>query len=183
MPVTKAQIDLYRIRTKMESGWNTWGNISLEFGRESVNVMINSDFGHYAYNWTHTGPDPYDFLCRINRDYAMNKLSDGKLYEPDVEKFGDQVKKSILELRYDRSITKEQARDAWDDLIPITTEYNDANAIWTKLIDSDWFNTIFGDYENLPSAQRVRPEIEQFWKYIWLPFVDHLKEQRAKGAA
>ncbi|MBL4701599.1 MAG: DNA cytosine methyltransferase [Phycisphaeraceae bacterium] len=55
MVITKKQIDLYRMRGKCEDGFTTWGNISMELGRESVNVMVNSDFGHYAYNWTHAG--------------------------------------------------------------------------------------------------------------------------------
>lgn len=175
--VNKGQVDIYKIRHDNSC---IWGDITVEFGKTSAQLMINSDYGSYAYNWFSTGENPKQFLCRLNMPYAMEKLSDYKLYEPDTQKYSGEIKKKIIEGRREDYLTKEQARESWDDMLGILDDYPGGDLLFHGLIEHKHFGDVFGDYEALPSATRVKPKHEHFWNNIWIPFVEELMREMAK---
>lgn len=180
MPVvTKQKIDVYKIRHDNSC---VWGDITVEFGKTSAQVMINSDYGSYAYNWFSTGENPKQFLCDINMDYAMEKLSDYKLYEPDTDKYSEEIKNSIIESRKDERMTKEEARTAWDDMLGVLDDYPSGDIMYHSLIEHEHFDKVFGDFEALPSARRVKPKHVHFWEKVWTPFTDALKIEMEKDS-
>jgi len=175
--IEKSKVDIYKIRHK---GSCVWGDITVEFGKTSAQLMINSDYGSYAYNWFSTGENPKKFLCDINMCYAMEKLSDYNLYEPDPYKYSDEIKELIIDSRKGEYLTKEEAREAWDDMLGILDDYPSGDIMYKELIDHKYFNKVFGGFEYLPSATRVKPKHKHFWENIWLPFVDELKRELSK---
>lgn len=171
--IEKSKIDIYKIRHEKRS---IWGNICVEFGESSAILMINSDYGSYAYNWFATGNNPKKFLCGLDMEYAMNKLTEGNLYEPDESKYADEVKKKIIDKRRDGYITKEVAREAWDDMMEILSEYSHSGDIlYHELMSAKHSGKVFIDFEEYPSATRVKPKHQHFWNEIWMPFIEELK--------
>lgn len=181
MIVTKTTTDIYHIRGKTAKGWSTWGDVVLIFGEESVLVIAHTDFGTYGYYWSHTGPNPKKFLCEVDIHYAMNKLTSGNLYEPDPEKYEIEIKKQIIEARFQYLLTKEQARGAWIDMLDILNEHQGGDILFHELINHEHFEIVFGDYDGLPSATRVRPSCRGFWDHIWTPLTEQLSTEIKQG--
>lgn len=174
---TKKQIDLYQIRNEDK---RTWGNISVDFGETSAEIMINSDYGHFAYNWVSTGKNPKSFLCRIEMDYTMKKLCGGRdeIYEPDYEKMERSIKKKIIEQRREIYLTKEEARKAFDDMPEYVQEYRGhLDLIHNSIFEHYLFDKVFGDFENFPDNEKIRSGIVDFWEHIWKPFIEELKKE------
>ncbi|WP_114729495.1 hypothetical protein [Vibrio cholerae] len=173
--VIKTQAELYQVRHKTFGGW---GDIFLICGQESVRVAINSDYGTFAHNWTHCGGDPKEFLTDIDFDYCMKKLTNYKHYVPAPEQYPIEVKQSIIESRREENLTKEEAREAWGDML--NTEHSEGDLYFQELIDHPLFEKVFGATEYLPSAQKVDPCCQDFWDKVWIPFVGQLKEELAQ---
>lgn len=170
--VSKSNIESYLIRNGSD-----WGEIAISIREETVNVMVNSSYGHYAYYWCACGMNPKAFLCKINKGYTLQKLTHGKETEIDEDKCLDQIKQAIIDTRRTGDLTADQAREAWDGMVGVWEDRNGYDIAMGHLIDSKYFEQVFGDYEALPSARRLKPECEFFWEKIWMPFVEELKQE------
>ena len=177
--VIKSQAELYQVR----AGGCTWGDIVLVCGKESVSVMATSDYGSFDYFWSHCGGEPKAFLCGLDFQYTMKKLTNGKLYVPDPDGYEVEIKENIIEARKDESLTKEQARTAWDDMLSHKEAYPEGDLFYQGLVEHNLFEQVFGDYENLPSSEVECCRAVDFWKDIWAPFIAELKEEIAAKAA
>ncbi|GIA99652.1 TPA: hypothetical protein JFP82_002139 [Vibrio cholerae O1] len=177
--VFKTTAELYQIRHEtLES----WGDIFLICGKESVGVSVNSDYGNFGFDVSICGCEPKEFLTRISFDSCMNKLTEYKLYVPAPEQYPVEVKKCIIESRRNKALTKEEAREAWDDMLD--TEHKEGDLYFMELMEHHLFNKVFGEYEHLPSAKKVDPRCQDFWDHVWVPFVAELKEElKASKAA
>lgn len=107
-----------------------------------------TDYGNYAFNWTHHGEDDFREFFAKDRDYdyLVNKLyrmgSEGEL-EFQPEDTVRNIKQSIIESRYHDHMDKEVAREEWDLLNEID---------WTmgEIAQWDWYNkTDFCDASEL----------------------------------
>lgn len=173
MEIVKKTAEVYELRDGF-----AWGHIALVINGETVDVVINSDYGSYAYFWTACGKDPKVFLCQVDMHYAMNKLTSGKMYEPDTDKYQSEIKELIIRRRRDGYLDQHQAREAWDGLLAIIDEYGNGDVLFHELISSDWWGSVFfNDFDNLPSAERVKPQVSGFWEKIWIPFTQELKRE------
>jgi hypothetical protein len=137
-------------------------------------IMINSDYGAYANSWGNMGSPLKQFLCQIGRDYALNKLCDGKTEEFDFDASIKAVKKEIWRMRKDCEITRDDVREAMGEL-PCDDEGQDQfiRRIW----DMDLFKD--GDYPTYLVVERERPQITGFYKNVWIPFTNHLRTEIA----
>lgn len=179
--VIKSEAELYQIRQDT-GGSNGWGDIALVCVKESVRVMINSDFGAYAHVWTHCGGNPKEFLTELDFDYCMKKLTNYKHYVKAPEKYPEEVKKRIIEARRENeSFSKDMARQAWIDML--NADHDSGDLYFQELIDHPFFEDVFGEYEYLPSAEKINPRCQMFWDKVWLPFVEQLKSELAEKAA
>lgn len=176
--VTKSLTELYQVR---HEGGGRWADFSLVCGKESVRIMINSDYGSYSHIWSHCGGCPKTFLTEIDFDYCMKKLTGYKHYVKAPERYPEEVKGRIIEARRERGLTKAEAREAWQDML--NTEFSEGDLYYRELIDHELFEKVFGDYEYLPSAEKVDPCCADFWEHCWLPFIASLKEELAQKAA
>lgn len=168
MKVTKKNIPQYTLR-----GNGTWGVIAIDCVGESVRVMINSDYGDWAYFWSHCGYEPRKFLRNMNMEYAMGKFMGRDLYVKDEEAREVQLKKLVIELRTEGYISKDDARDCWNYFLP-----NDEDDLATTVYESDYFDLLCScDPDMLPSATKVDPLAENFWNDIWKPFIAELENE------
>ena len=175
MTVTKSTSELYQVRSG--KGSLSWGDITLSLGNTSVSVTATSDYGTFDHRWTHCGGEPKQFLCGLDFQYTMKKLTNGGLYVADTEAYGNEIKERIIEARKDDCISKEDARTAWDEMLSIYEEYDGGDLFFHALYDHEFFTVIFGDYEALPSAEKYCNRAVDFWGDVWVPFIDSLKEE------
>ena len=174
MEISKQQVEVYTIRTG-----NDWGQIALVISDPTVNVMANSSYGKYAYFWGACGCHPKEFLCKINRGYALQKMYGNKYLVPDSDKYEEEIKKAIIEARRERDLEPGEARHAWGSMLGILYDYGGGDAMAHELINHEYFEKVFGSYDRLPSATMINPQCQGFWDKIWLPFVAELKTEMA----
>lgn len=139
-------------------------------------ILINSDFGEYAYSWGNMGSPLKQFLCRIGRDYVIDKFTNGKDQEFDFDASIAAAKKEIERMRADCEITNTAAREATDDLPTDNVSQDDfIRRVW----DLELFAN--GDPPSWLVCTRECPQITGFYKYVWTPFVEHLRTEIANG--
>jgi hypothetical protein len=137
-------------------------------------IMINSDYGAYAYSWGNMGSPLKDFLCRIGRNYIITKLTNGKDTEFDFDTSLKAVKKEIRRMRKKHEITRAEAQCAMEDL-PSDDEGQDQfiRRLWDMDLFKDW------DPPTEFVRKRERAEITGFYTHVWIPFTEHLKTELA----
>lgn len=119
---------------------------------------------HY---WSARGSeDLKTFLVGLHRDYTVGKLFKGNaLEEFDLEKSQDSARKDVIELRRDRAIDAEQARDLWNDIDNCET----IDDIARLSIDEAWRNIQMNE----------KPCVAWFWDDVWAAFIAHLRTELA----
>lgn len=169
---------VYVVRLKEMSGW---GVATLREWPGGGSVDIQSDYGNYAFTWGAIGKDSLiEFLVDLNLGYAMNKLTEYKLYELDFKGTIQKMKKELLSQRRDGYIDKEQARDAWDDLCEnIEGGAESEDAIYSNLHHTGYFlEYVWGDDScNLDFINSIKPQVQMFWDRIWSCFVNEWKKE------
>ncbi len=175
--VSKSQSELYQVRSG--KGSLAWGDITLICGKESVSVMATSDYGTFDHHWSHCGGEPKSFLCNLDFQYAMKKLTNGKLYTPDPEGYEKEIKDSIIDSRKGDGLTRAQARTAWDEMLSIQDEYQKGDLFFHALYEHELFDKVFGDCEGMPSATQPDPCAVDFWNDVWTPFINELEKEAA----
>lgn len=134
---------------------------------------VFSDYGNYAYHWTHFGGDFRKFLGQLDWDYLYGKLMQGRdarIY--DGEATLRSIKKRIIELRREKRLTAEQAREEWDLAkdSEIDHRFSDGYSLWhrdTQLQDAHEL------YETMHDLQ-----CQQFCQKVWPRFIELLKAGR-----
>lgn len=100
-------------------GFEGWAKIIL---REDGFFAAVSDYGNYAYLWTHHGEDDFrKFFLKVNSDYIMSKLNPKK--EINIVKSFENIKQYILRNRRERSYNAYKARSVWNEVFEY--EYDD----------------------------------------------------------
>ncbi len=180
MKVTKSQAELYQVRSG--KGSCAWGDITLICGDQSVSVMATSDYGSFDHYWSHCGGEPKDFLCGLDFQYTMKKLTNGKLYIPDPSGYRKEIKENIIEARKENYLTKEQAKTAWDEMLAIQDEYEKGDIFFKELYEHEFFEQVFGACEGLPSSTEPDHCAVDFWNDVWTPFIESLRKELAEAA-
>jgi hypothetical protein len=157
-------IERYDIRGKDLGGWAV---IHID-ARGFLGVF--SDYGNYAYHWTHFGDDFKKFLSQLHWDYLYGKLMQGRdarLYDGEATLRG--IQKRIVELRREGTLTREQAREEWDLAIgsEIDDRYSNGFSVWHRDTQLDDANELYETKNDL--------QCEQFCQKIWPHFIERLK--------
>ncbi len=103
--------------------------------REDGWFGCTSDYGNYAYRWTHFGDGDFrEFFLELEPDYVCRKIG-GRESHFDAEKTKALIKEHILQRRrYGGDLTKKQARAEWE----LLQEFSDPS-VWhaeTELFDA-----------------------------------------------
>lgn len=174
--VTKSTAELYQVRGS--GGSEGWGDITIVCGKESVSFTATSDYGTFSHVCTHCGGNPKQFMCKLDFDYAMKKITIGDLYVPNTAEYPNEIKRSIMTSRRgDCGLTKEEARAAWDDMLIACDQYNGGDLLFNELYHHELFEKVFGDTEYLPSATEPSCYAVSFWNDVWCPFIEQLKAE------
>ncbi len=72
-----------------------------------------SDYGNYAYYWSHAGSCFRSFLARLDSCYLLSKLC-GSRQEYDGNATAKEVKRAIIDARRDGRMGRDEARDEWE---------------------------------------------------------------------
>jgi hypothetical protein len=141
-------------------------------------ILINSDYGNYAYSWGNMGSPLKAFLCRINRSYVIDKLTNGDDTEFDFDASLAAARKEIRRMRKTHEITRAAAQEAMEDL-PSQDDGQD------EFIRQVWQMDLFtdGDPPSFFVRTRERPQITGFYDHVWTPFIAHLRTELADADA
>jgi hypothetical protein len=179
MAVTQQLAMLYRVRPDNSSAW---ADITIVHDGSILTFLSTSDYGTFSNVWHIDDLDPKVFLCDLDFEYAMKKLTGGKLYVPDTDRYKDEVKASIIESRRCEVLTRISAREAWDELVGIADEYADSGSVFFhKLAESKFFESVFCDFEGIPRAKKYASDAVNFWENIWPEFKEHLMMEMKMG--
>jgi len=181
--ISKKQSEVYHLRTY--SGFD-WANIYVnEIGPQSGELVINSDFGNWAYVWHNCGMFFKDFLIKAGKEYLTKKLNGSTKKNIDWDKTKEQILKDVNDhndfMIEEKKFTKEQSKkflEAWHDFF--NDEWEEENLFYKLLRDdySNEFGELYGhDYEAIPVIKEYEVGIRCFMSQIWPVFVEQLKNE------
>jgi hypothetical protein len=137
-------------------------------------VLIESDYGAYAYHWppAHRVEDIFTFLAHLDFDYFMNKAAKQPWREIDLRKTIDHHRRTVRGERWQRDITKEEARDRWDALDGLLAEapatideflrlWHEPHALYSWLYGAD-----------VAIVSRNTFAARYFWDVIWKALIE-----------
>ena len=195
MPVTKTMRECYEIRDGQRGG--EWANITLHcwdnpppegstrgmyYGGE---ITIQSSFGVWGYIWTACANPFKQFLMGAEFDYVFTKFMGDKLHRFDGKASAREVRKWITDERKCRSLSRAEAREAWDEFEYVRSQaecgergFGDAMmAVARSLDDSNPMHDHFADPCGWPRRDRYDYQALGFWEKLWPLFMDALKAE------
>lgn len=152
-----------------------WGRATIKEWDKGGLIQITSDFGTYEFTWTSIGDQTLrEFMVGLNFGYAMGKLTDDRgVSEFDGEATEKAMRHQICELRREDGISKDDAREAWQDL-DIWLDDSAPGQVFCHTVVNDcttYFDKVcYNQPENIPDMTRVRPSVQGFWDEIWPMF-------------
>jgi len=102
-----------------------------------------SDYGNYSYLWRdHACDDFREFLLRAKRDsdYFIRCLRPKRIYDPDATE--RRIKEAICRERRSRSLSKEDARTAWNEITD--AEIGFGYDLYTEVDFTRWYDNSVG---------------------------------------
>lgn len=110
-------VKMYRYVVPSDAHREGWGIFIID---STGYFSAVSDYGDYAYLWNaHGMADFRQFVVRLARDwdYAATKLGGyDKNHRFDTERTGKDLKRELLNMRRERALEKEDAREEWDNI-------------------------------------------------------------------
>lgn len=188
MKITKSKIDVYKIRQPDGFGW---ADIAIDAGwlessRDKQNcfrISISSDYGNWAFFWSHPGKCWRKFLISIDMHYAANKFDASKWF--DIEATARHLKAAIARKERARGEVTKAAREAFSEIELAEEEYHNSKDLFFRhLAESEW-QEYWGEYwlDQLEMITSVDPRFNTFWREIWPAFTDELKSEIESLAA
>lgn len=128
----KSTCERYDIKLKDSYGWAI---ITIDENGGLFNSQ--SDYGNYSYSWPNHGRKSFKhFLLELVNDkqYFLGKVADDGYYYQ--EKTEESWKQEVLRARKERELTKEEARELWDEIIDFDY-YSSGEAIQNQCYQSE----------------------------------------------
>lgn len=134
-----------------------------------------SSFGVYGHHWYSMGEPFAKFVQGVSQDYLLSKIGKKIVYEGKVRK---EISRLICLRRREKRITSEVARDAWDAVRNIYSEY--AGEVFCHMLyDSTELSRVPIEWCDLDS-QDYCPQSVQFARLLWPKFVSALRAAAAE---
>lgn len=146
----------YYIPTTREpyDSWSVW-----LLDEATQTLIVFGDYGTWDYTWY---PDGIDFRLKLrgfDRWYIQNKLSVGRKEDVDVDASVERVKKLIIQMRKDKDLSPDDAREQWDVLEDISEEFE-----WTGFASQyDYLEETVLRLENLGWIEHL---MESHWPKV-----------------
>lgn len=140
-------------------------------------LSIESSFGGYAFAWTHPGGDFYKFLAGLNLDYVKGKMV-GRDEVYDSVETSREIRKEILQLRREKSVSAEVALKEWMEADEVESGGEIEFSQWCQ--DSDLFRDSepYLLYRTTDSA-RAR-DFARMYEMFWPAFSAELRETKVQ---
>ncbi len=172
--VQKSTCERYDLR------WDRFGWATFAIDEAGGIFNCQSDHGNYNHHWPHHGRKTFKhFLIELARDpqYLMEKVSEKTYFNFDAN-LGE-WKRTVLQMRKDKELTKEQAKDVWDFLRDELGDYSRSPEIIQKEIYEHWpFNAIINEpWYCFEVNLDYPPEAHIFAKEVMPMFADVLKKE------
>lgn len=183
MSITKSTATIYKVRNVDDFGW---ADITIDSGfsddgygseRNHFRISISSDYGNWAYFWSHPGDNWRKFLCEVSIDYVAGKFGCDTWF--DIDKTVEALKSRIVaDCRENRKVTH-AARDAFEAIDAAASDfYRNRTAFEQQLIESVWVDYWRGYwYDNLSVIESISPQFKAFWQGPWQHFISELKKE------
>lgn len=136
-------------------------------------LSIMSDYGNYAHWWTSPGKEFRRFLVETGTDYLTMKLAGGQreFQEAETKKA---IQERIAQLRKDKTIDAEQARDLWES----------AKDIVDPTSAGIWFHEMEDHREEFCECYRSSypQQLVQLMAILWPKLVEVIRAELAREA-
>lgn len=185
MAITKSQISVYKIRGH-ESGFG-WADIAIDDGwlepdsrigpQNCFRISISSDYGNWAFFWSHPGNSWREFLLRVQIDYVAGKFGTSHWF--DVDATVKHLKKGIAEKCRELGSVSVGARAAFEAIESVAGDAGGNKDLFFNLLHhSEWAN-FWGEYwyDTLHLCTNVEPAFREFWEGPWQDFLTCLREE------
>lgn len=143
---------------------------SMEYGATWTAYSSFGVFGHY---WGSMGEPFAEFIDGIESDYLLSKIA---RMETNADKTFAEVKRLIRQRRRDGRITKEEARDAIDDVLAIEANGDHAEVACNDLYQSPAISRCRIEWCDL-STREPEQQAVVFVKKLWPLFVKAVREK------
>lgn len=177
---SKVNATVYKIRLKKEGTYSGWADITIEEWDRGGSFKCISDYGDYSYMWGSIGDECLrEFLLDLNKDYFMGKVRGNSRFMFDAEANTKKVFEEIVNLRRNNDISKEEARESWDDLQFFSLELTDSQDLWfERFMGTIAAEKIYGyDPHGMPDESYEDPTCVMFWERIWPLVCDVWKKE------
>jgi len=144
-----------------------WGKFVID---DTGYFSVVSDYGNYAFQWSAFGDNFKEFLTRLDSSYLMGKL-EGSCRWFDREATALSFGREIINLRKEKTITKEEARDMWDEI-----EAHSDEREFGDFVGDHWKH--FQDGYYLLQYDHS-PQMRGFAERLYPRFVEELKKEIA----
>lgn len=139
--------------------------------RHAATWCCVSSFGVYGYHWSHMSRPFSEFVQGVSTDYLLGKIS---RKVTSAEKTIASVRRAVLESRRNRRCSKDEAREAWDEIAGIEVDGWDA-AVPHMLWESAELSRCRIEWCDL-STQEWDQQAVMFATKLWPLFVKQLAE-------
>lgn len=169
MDFTKKNVEIYKLR-----GNHTWGDFVLEdLGDGKGQILINSDYGTWAYYWGAMGAGKgiREFLIGCDVHYLMGKFGGSKDWF-DGEASRQNFKNYLEESFKNEEINKEDYDELMEEIE--NSDFNSSESVYWQMSDKmtehfqEPFDLFVNDHE---------PGLTNFMKVIWPEFIRIIKEE------
>lgn len=167
---------VYTVRARKTYGG--WAVATVREWDEGGSLDVQSDYGNFAYSWGRIGQrGMLKFLTKISFEYFMNKAraDNGRGRRFDFDKTIADIKQSLIELRRDGSLDKQQLRERVEDLDGL--EHTDNAELFCERLMSrcDWAYE-WADYQD-PCSYVDDPQCRAFWEGPWQALCAHWRAE------
>lgn len=145
--------------------------------QHSATWVAYSSFGVFGHHWSHMGEPFAEFIRDVDSGYLLGKIAKK---ETSTRKVVAGVRREITAARKDKSVTKDEAREAMDELNELASEY-DGSVLCHKVYESPEISKCVSDFCDI-DTQEWDCQAVGFVKRLWPKFVAALRE-RVEAAA
>lgn len=159
LPVTR----FYAVRHSERFG--AWARIWIT---SDGTLSAVTDYGNFGYWWGQPGCEFRKFLTECEPEYVARKLAGGKT-EVDADATFLAVKREILELRRRKALTRDSARDEWDDALKVDWDEPCERCEWGNTTELECLEDLI--------CFRLPRQLMAFMEHLWPLFVALLRSE------
>lgn len=168
MEITKSTVEVYKIRNAKNSAW---ADITIDGHEKSGRLSISSDYGDWAYYWSHCGSSFKDFLCNLDIGYVSGKFGTDRYFNFDATI--KSWKRQVIDERRAEYLKPSEARELFDEIKEIEEESPGKEGLMHMV----WNSTHLSSFSDPHIETRIKPTFKIFWNEIWIPFTEELKKE------